>query len=180
MKKLQVHDWDIWQSYRRDRGQPPWIKIHRRLMRDHKWIGLTDAQRGQLVNIWLLAADDDGRIPDDPGMVRKLCYLEAEPDLKLFIEKGFLDATLTPSRRQDDADVTHQNRIEKNRTEAASPRVVDKKAVRKNGTGFYVPTGSREWEAWKRHALKVHDDKLLFRLKNGGEEIHVPDRWPPR
>lgn len=26
---LHVHDWDEHQSYRRDRGQPPWIKVHR-------------------------------------------------------------------------------------------------------------------------------------------------------
>ena len=53
-------NWDKWQTYRKDRGQPPWIKIHRRLMRNPEWVSLTDAERGQLVSMWLLAADHDG------------------------------------------------------------------------------------------------------------------------
>ena len=57
-------EWEKWQSYRSDRGQPPWIKIHRRIMRNHDWADMTDAQRGQLVSIWLLAADKNKDIRD--------------------------------------------------------------------------------------------------------------------
>jgi hypothetical protein len=100
MKTLYVHDWDKWQTYRRDRGAPPWIKIHRTLMRSRKWIELSDVQRSHLVHIWMLAADEDGRIPNDPHLIRKFCQLDTEPDLNLLIEKGFLDAKATSLRRR--------------------------------------------------------------------------------
>jgi hypothetical protein len=100
---LQIKDWQIWQSYRRDRGQPPWIKVHRRLMRNLKWVELSDAQKGQLVSMWMLAADHNGAIPSSHLAIQKLCHLDAPPDLNLFIEKGFLDAKATSKRRQHDA-----------------------------------------------------------------------------
>lgn len=101
---LKIHDWDKWQTYRRDRGQPPWIKIHRRLLRDTKWIQLSDSERGQLVMIWMLAADENGQIPYDPVVIRKLCCMDQIPDLERFIEIGFID------RRQDDVNMASQRR----------------------------------------------------------------------
>jgi len=74
-------------------------------MRDPEWISLSDAQRGQLVAMWLLAADRNGVIPASPKLIQKLCYLESEPDLQAFISLGFIerDATMTPCERQGDA-----------------------------------------------------------------------------
>ena len=104
MGVLKIRKWEIWQSYRADRGQPPWIKVHRQVMRNPDWVSLTDAQRGQVVAIWLLAADQNGVIPASPALIKKLCYLDAEPDLKLLMDKGFIeyDDTLASSWRQLD------------------------------------------------------------------------------
>jgi hypothetical protein len=115
MSELRIRNWDKWQNYRKDRGQPPWIKIHREVMRNPEWVSLSDAQRGQLVAIWLLAADRGGVIPASPEVIRKLCYLDNDPDLNLLIEKGFIDppstgcqvvVNVTPDRRQHDAPET--------------------------------------------------------------------------
>ena len=112
MNYLHVHGWERWQSYRADRGQPPWIKLHRCLMRNHEWVSMTDAERGQLIAIWLLAADDGGKIPSDGMLVQRLCYMTTEPDLARFVELGFLeaDATVMTPRRQGDANVTPRRR----------------------------------------------------------------------
>lgn len=104
---MKIRNWDKWQSYRKDRGQPPWIKVHRALMRDPNWVSLNDAQRGQLVAIWMLAADRNGVIPASASLIKKLCHMDKEPDLNLFIQCGFLergqdDANATPDRRQHD------------------------------------------------------------------------------
>ena len=129
---LQIRNWELWQSYRKDRGQPPWIKIHRRLMRDQNWVALSDAQRGQLVAIWMLAADRHGVIPASPEVIRKLCFMDGDPDLNLFIEKEFIerrhdDANLTPERRHD---VTpEEKRIEENRRDTASPEIVSRETL---------------------------------------------------
>lgn len=116
---IRIVDWDKWQSYRKDRGQPPWIKVHRRLLRNPKWIELSSAQRGQLVVIWLLAADHDGVIEGSPEMVSKLGFMSEPLDLQVFIDAGFIecDDNLTSTRRQDDAKMTPQNRSEESRSE---------------------------------------------------------------
>jgi uncharacterized phage protein (TIGR02220 family) len=108
MKKIKVRNWDRWQTYRSDRGMPPWIKLHRCLLRNIDWVTLTDEQRGQLVSIWILAADDDGKVPADPQAIKLLCHMTNEPDLNLLRDKGFIDfdANLTPTWRQPDANVT--------------------------------------------------------------------------
>ena len=59
-------------------------------MRDPEWVSLSDAERGQLVSIWLLAADHDGTIPASPKIIQQLCYMEHLPDVKRFMELGFI------------------------------------------------------------------------------------------
>jgi len=112
---LKVHHWEVWQSYRSDREQPPWIKVHRRVMRHPEWVSLTDAERGQLLMIWLLAAENNGFIPNDANIVKKLCCMDETPNLEALIEKDFLepDAGMTPPRRQVDAKTTAQIRLDK-------------------------------------------------------------------
>lgn len=111
-KWIKVTNWTRWQSYRGDRGQPPWIKLHRCLMRNPEWVSLTDAQRGQLVMIWLLAADRNGEIPSDPSVTRKLSGMDSDPDYTLLSRLGFIefDAKVTPRRRQRGAKVTSERR----------------------------------------------------------------------
>ena len=126
---MRVKDWDRWQTYRKDRGQPPWIKLHRQVMRNAEWVQLTDAERGQLVAMWLLAADKDGELPNDRDLIAKLCYMETPPDIEMFARRGFLelDDTVTPERRQGDNPETEKIREEKRReeTDTASPRIVE-------------------------------------------------------
>ena len=128
--RLNIRNWDKWQSYRRDRGQPPWIKVHREIMRNIEWVGMTDAQRGQLVAIWLLAADHDGVIPASPELVQKLCFMSEKPDLKFFMDQGFIehDATLASERRQNDQPETEtetetETEAEESRAQQAPPDV---------------------------------------------------------
>lgn len=90
MKYLKVRNWERWQTYRSDRACPPWIKLHRVLLRHHEWGTLTDAAKGQLVSIWMLAADKSGLIPEDPGAIQKLCGLDTMPELARFIELEFI------------------------------------------------------------------------------------------
>ena len=130
MKVLTVTNWDRWQSYRSDRGQPPWIKIHREILRNPEWTMLSDSQRGHLVQIWILAADKGGRIeaPDSAGLplfIQRVCCMDSQPDLQVLESMGFIklksltksskgrrqnDANPTPTLRHSDAKVTPQIR----------------------------------------------------------------------
>ena len=118
---LKIKNWDRWQSYRSDRGQPPWIKVHRCVMRNPEWVALTDTERGQLVSIWLLAADNNGLIPSSSKLIQKLCFMNTPLKLNKFIELGFIcqnDAKTTSERRQDDQPEKRrgeESRVEKSR-----------------------------------------------------------------
>jgi len=116
MEYLKIKNWDRWQSYRSDRGQPPWIKVHRCVMRNPEWVALSDAERGQLISIWLLAADNNGLIPSSPELIKKLCFMSSTLNLSKFIELDFIcqsDVKTTPEGRQ--LDPPEKSRIDKNR-----------------------------------------------------------------
>lgn len=96
-------------------------------MRNPEWVQLSDAQRGQILGIWLLAADREGTIPASPALVQKLCFLDSEPDLHLFSRLGFLDSDqqfetsdshVSATCPQNDA--LEKKRKEKNREAKAS------------------------------------------------------------
>lgn len=100
MNYLQIKNWQEWQSYRKDRGTPPWIKVHRCLLSNPKWAILSDAEKGQLVSIWIVAADNGGQIPNDNIIIRKICQLDNPPDLNRFKGLGFFEDDGLPTGNQ--------------------------------------------------------------------------------
>ncbi len=120
---LSVVNWDRWQSYRKDRGTPPWIKVYRNLLTNVEWSNLSDAEKGQLISIWIVAADKKGIIPSDPKILRKFCQLDDAPNIRKFIELGFLSTSCQP----DDNQMTHQRRGEEKRVEERRRRAPQKK-----------------------------------------------------
>jgi len=126
MAMIKIRNWSRWQSYPKGRGQPPWIKLHRKVMRDPNWVSLTDAQRGQLIAIWLLAADHDGEIPSSPCIIQRLCYLDTEPDLQVFVDKGFLE---TFRQVDDKLSTSCQSRGDKSRGEESRVSLYSKKNI---------------------------------------------------
>jgi len=72
----------------------------------------------------LLAADHDGVIPASPVIIKKLCHMDTEPDIELFVTLGFIehDASMASGGRQPGAKVTPQSRIEESRGEENQTR----------------------------------------------------------
>ena len=88
MQYLRVNNWETFQHYK-DRN-PPWIKLHRDLLRDYEFICLQDASKMQLMLIWLLASQMDNKIPADPIFIQSQLGLKEPINLKELIDKGFL------------------------------------------------------------------------------------------
>lgn len=149
---IRIRNWEKWQSYRSDRGQPPWIKIHREVMRNPDWVALTDAQKGQLVSLWILGADRGGIIPSDPILLQRLCYLESPPDLQLFTQLGFLegDVKVASEWRQGDANPAPNG---SQRDTLARSREAEAEAEKKQTTALSASAdvASRFEEVWKIH-----------------------------
>lgn len=124
---MKISNWDTWQSYRSDRGAPPWIKVHRNLMSNPEWAVLSDAEKGQLISIWIVAADKSGEVPDDSRILQKICQLDKQPNISKFKDLGFIDddalqddANLTSDGSQDDAPDkirAEEKRVDKSRVE---------------------------------------------------------------
>jgi len=137
MEYLRIKNWDKWQSYRNDRGTPPWIKVHRRLMTSATWAGLKDHDKGHLICIWIAAADNGGRIPADPSVLRKICGLDQNPDISKFIDLGYLEpnerqhgVNMAPTWRQSDPPETEtETETETERAEAPPKKTARRKRL---------------------------------------------------
>ena len=163
MNFLSITDWDKWQTYRKDRGTPPWIKVYRNLMTDPQWAILSDAEKGQLVSLWICAADRDGIIPADKKILKKICCLDVEPNLKKFIQLQFLtdhDNQMTTTCQPNDAPETETE------TETEKRKSIQKEKVSLDDLDI---KHIEEWLTAKRVAgiyLTIDEHRLLEKFKD--------------
>lgn len=134
---MRVCNWDKWQSFRKDRGAPPWIKVHRNLLSNEQWVELSDAEKGQLVSIWMLAADKDGVIPDSEKMIQRMAMLDAKPNISKFIDLGFLSTTCQPSDNQESKSCPQVDSPEERRGE-------EKRVEEKRSSGRFTPPSLKD------------------------------------
>lgn len=127
MKMLQVKNWSQFQHYG-DRD-PVWVKLYLSLLDDYGFAKLTDAERGQLVMIWLLAARTKGTIPHDAKWVAQRISCTGKLRLQRFVDVGFLvvvDADQNSSNPLDETEPIatlekRRDRGEKKREETSPP-----------------------------------------------------------
>lgn len=94
MNYLQVKNWDNFQHYKE--RNPPWIKLHRDLLRDYEFMCLQDASKLHLMLIWLLASQLDNKIPADENFIKNQIGVSGKINFNELIDKGFLiDASNT-------------------------------------------------------------------------------------
>lgn len=120
---LRVKNWREHQHYGKRR--PPWIKLHRAMLEDYAVAQLPDSAKAHLVGIWLLAAGEDGRIPDDPAWVARKINATGPVDLNRFIDAGLLtlahdaskgsESTLAPDRVETETEEETETETERNR-----------------------------------------------------------------
>jgi hypothetical protein len=170
MDFLRIRNWEKWQSYRRDRGQPPWIKVHRRLVHDSNWVTLSDAQRGHVLALWILAADRNGLIPACPLTLQKLCRLDDPPDIKLLIEKEFLDANVTSRRRQ------HVHPEAEAEAEAEAERRINGKSKHYKFESGVIRLNKKNYDQWVKAYSYLDVPAELLGLTEWAATLE-PNRW---
>ena len=109
----------------------------------------------------MLAADREGEIPSDPIVVQRLCHMSQTPNLQTFIKQGFIerDANVTPSGCHDDANVTHQTRIEETRLEEKDP------CIKPNGSTPTTDKFDKFWIHWPVKRKKKQAKAIWSRKK---------------
>ena len=143
-------------------------------MRCPEWVALSDSERGQLVSIWMLAADKKGCIPADPLVVKRLCHLNVVPDINLFIEYEFIiaDASVTPTCGQSDASVTPQTRLDKTRLDNKTPCIKPNGSTHANSIHF-----EQFWKHWpvKRNKQKAKRAFLSKKFEIKDVDVLIAD-----
>lgn len=61
---FQIKNWRVFQHYQSGRGSPPWIKLYRSLIDDIEWFNLDPKASKFLINCLILAAENEGYLPD--------------------------------------------------------------------------------------------------------------------
>ena len=94
MEYLRIRNWEKFQHYK-DRN-PPWIKLHRDLLRDYEFSCLQDASKLHLMLLWLLASQLDNKIPADEKWLTSHLGLQRPIVLKPLIDNGYIEYASKP------------------------------------------------------------------------------------
>jgi hypothetical protein len=78
----RIKDWTKFQHYKTGRGAPPWIKLYRDLLNDRDWFLLEPEAAKFLISCWLIAAENDGVLPDSETLAFRL-RLASKETIKL-------------------------------------------------------------------------------------------------
>lgn len=168
---MKVVNWDKWQSYRKDRGTPPWIKVYRNLLSNEGWVSLSDSEKGQLVSIWILAADKGGVIPDNAVLLQRMCMLDEKPNISKFKSLGFIDSCGEPSGNQVVTSSPHFDALE-TETETETYREETEKELsvkkpKKSPMDLYIEISNFDkfWDAYgkignKQQAIKSYNKSI--------------------
>jgi hypothetical protein len=73
---MRIKNWSKFQHFK-DR-RPPWVKLYRDILDDIEWHELDPLAAKVLVMLWLIASEDEGRIPDSKTLAFRLRISEVK------------------------------------------------------------------------------------------------------
>jgi len=126
---MKIKNWTKFQHFK-DR-RPPWVKLYRDILDDLEWHELDPLAAKVLVMLWLIASENDGRIPDNKTLAFRLRLTEVktkeiiiklshwlEQDDSNVISSGYqLDST----ERETETEKEIETKKEKSATKVACP-----------------------------------------------------------
>jgi len=119
-RRATIKNWAEFQHYK-DRN-PPWVKLHRKLLDDFKFSKLPIASKALAPMLWLLAAETmDGSITvDEEELAHRLRWKlpDVKAGLSPLIQMGFLILASKPLSKCEQVD-TPETEAETNKTEKA-------------------------------------------------------------
>ena len=59
----KIKNWDEHQPSLRPDRNVIWIKVYRRILEDYDWGNLSDSNKATLIELWLLASENEGNLP---------------------------------------------------------------------------------------------------------------------
>jgi len=130
---MRIKNWTKFQHFK-DR-RPPWVKLYRDILDDLEWHELDPLAAKVLVMLWLIASENEGRIPDNKTLAFRLRLTELKTKeiiIKLShwleqddinkISKGY---QVDLPERETETELETETKREKNATSVACPPDVD-------------------------------------------------------
>lgn len=113
MDYISIKNWEKFQHYK-DRS-PPWIKLHREILDDYEFSSLSDEAKCHVMLIWVLASQNDNKLPADPAWLKKRLGVTSKIDINHLIKHGFLilerSASSLPLEERRDRGETEEIKI---------------------------------------------------------------------
>ena len=151
---LRVKNLEKYQHYK-DRC-PPWIKLHRDILRDYKFSCLQDASKLHLIMIWVLASQTDNRVPHDAQWIQQQIGAKSRVDLKSLINSGFLIVEQGASKALSGCEHVAIAETETETETETEPPIVPH--------GDDTPS-YRIFRCWNSHAALIHHQNLNPRFR---------------
>jgi len=118
MNYIRIKNLEKFQHYKH--RSPPWIRLHRSVLRDHAFGRLQDASKAHLMMLWLLATEYENKVPADLGWLGSILCTTEPINLDELVSAGFIEpcddaGNALASRTQNVT--TEKSRVEKSRVE---------------------------------------------------------------
>ena len=150
---MKVRNWDKFQPTMKDRNVI-WIKLYRQILEDYEWHNLSSDSKATLIEILLLASENNGQLPEIHKIAFRLRKTEdfINKQISLLSHWLQLDNNLITTCEQDVA-------LEKSREEKSKDvrfddfwnSLLGKRRVNKKGC----------LEKWKKQGLDDEADKII-------------------
>lgn len=189
MQFIRVIDFEKLQHYR-DR-KPPWIKLYRDLLSDDRLFELSEADRYQLIGLFLLASHHDNKIPNKSGWLRKELGVNRAISLQNLIDNGWIELV-----EQDASGLLHASDVLAEAERVATPRALareetEKRRDREETEKTVPPTAKRadlaadlfadsyKTQIGNPYGWKPGDFPQLVKLRKrlGIDTWETPDGW---
>jgi len=119
---MRIKNWAKFQHFK-DR-RPPWVKLYRDILDDLEWHELDPLAAKVLVMLWLIASEDEGRIPDTKTLAFRLRLPEVKTKEIIINLSHWLcqdDISVISEKYQFDSTETETETERKKETECNSP-----------------------------------------------------------
>jgi len=121
---LRIKNWEQYQHYKE--RNPPWIKLHNKILDCYEYGCLQDASKLLLLSLYLLASRTDNKIPNDMFWIKSKAMLKGKVDIKPLIKHGFIEvignASTVLATRMQNADSETETETEESRGDICANR----------------------------------------------------------
>jgi len=167
-KQYAIRNWRRFQHYKH--RNPPWIKLHTEILSSEDFVVLDDASKLLAVVCMVIAAKHNGLVPAIPAYLKRVAYLDKEPNLKPLIECGFLVESLA------DDSVSKQLRTNADtETETETDKKVSIRAIRKKPKADTDPEFETFWKVYPKRKGSNPKHPASLKFQSAVQTGHDPE-----